>query len=184
MAGLLYKFCNSERREDIIAAALLHDVLEDTACQGDEIIEALDNGERGKRILKIVQVVTKDKNMEDRRTRRESFLASLEKLDGDIAVDALYVLMADKIHNLYSGLNEIEKYGVNEYWEMFSRESAKEDRQRWYDAVYEKALKIIEGKKINDQGIASLLALYKDLNDLFEKLSTYKSENPVGVGGA
>ena len=75
---------------DILAAALLHDTLEDTKTDFDEITEAF-----GKRVAKLVSVLSNDKRLPKARREREYF-ARLENGPRDAKICKL----ADVLHNL------------------------------------------------------------------------------------
>jgi (p)ppGpp synthase/HD superfamily hydrolase len=81
---------------ETIAAALLHDVLEDTDMTGVELAEAL--GEGGDEVARIVEDVTKTAERLPWGEKARRYLEHLRGAD----LDALAVAAADKIHNLYA----------------------------------------------------------------------------------
>jgi (p)ppGpp synthase/HD superfamily hydrolase len=88
-----------------IAAALLHDVVEDTDMSWKELAEAL--GEGGDEIARIVDEVTKAEGRLSWEEKSRLYLERLRKAD----VEALAVAVADKIHNLYALVLAYEREG-------------------------------------------------------------------------
>jgi (p)ppGpp synthase/HD superfamily hydrolase len=88
-----------------IAAALLHDVVEDTDMTRDELAEAL--GEGGDEIARIVDQVTKAEGRLSWEEKSRLYLARLRDAD----LEALAVSAADKIHNLYALVLAYEREG-------------------------------------------------------------------------
>jgi len=75
---------------DVLVAAILHDVLEDTATSPEEIADAF-----GSRVLGIVQEMTDDKSL-PKQTRKDLQVEDAPKL----SEQARWVKLADKICNL------------------------------------------------------------------------------------
>jgi len=117
---------NYTKDEDIIAAGLLHDILEDV--KGYYYADlAKDFGER---VAQIVQGVSEDKDpnveSDDKVTweeRKQKYLADL-KHDSD---EALLVCAADKIHNLQSMINAYQEKGAA-LWDNFN---APKEKKLW-----------------------------------------------------
>lgn len=87
------KIVRDEFHEDdpgILAAALLHDTIEDTGTDFDEIA-----GEFGKRVARLVAVLSKDNRLPKGEREREYF-GALE----DAPKDAKLIKVADLLHNL------------------------------------------------------------------------------------
>ncbi|CAF2073831.1 unnamed protein product [Rotaria magnacalcarata] len=100
---------------DILAAALLHDTIEDTQTTFDELQQ-----EFGPRIAGIVAELTDDKNL-PKAERKRLQIANADKLSSD----AVIVRLADKIYNLRD-LNRCTPVGwsaerVKEYFEWSSK---------------------------------------------------------------
>src|SRR3989344_285739 len=102
--------------EDIIVAALLHDVLEDTPYTKEDIVR-----EFGSRAAQIVSEVPEDKSIFEWKARKEKYL----KVLSTASKEALMVALADKLHNTESLINAYKKYG-NEVFKHFN--STKEER--------------------------------------------------------
>ena len=112
--------------QNLIAAAALHDVLEDAGITIQEIEEKF-----GKRVRDLVQSETEDKR-EDLppevtwRIRKEESLAVLKNTD-DIAV--LMVWLGDKLANMRSIYREWKEKG-DAMWQRFNQKDPRQ--QAWY----------------------------------------------------
>lgn len=109
-----------------IAAALLHDVVEDTKMTRSELAHEL--GAEGDKVAGIVADVTK---VPGRLTWGEKSRRYVEHLRGADR-EALAVAVADKIHNLYALILAHKKDG-DRIWERFN--STAEERIQWYEEV-------------------------------------------------
>ncbi|MEX0930532.1 MAG: HD domain-containing protein [Candidatus Paceibacterota bacterium] len=121
--------------EDVIVAALLHDVLEDVAGYYEHDMRE----EFGDRVTDIVKGVTEPKDPNKPRSERlpwreikERYLKNLE----NAPIESVMVAAADKIHNLRSFIEIIEQEGERT-WEIFN--STPEERI-WY---FEKVIAVI-----------------------------------------
>ncbi|HHX58572.1 MAG TPA: HD domain-containing protein [Candidatus Moranbacteria bacterium] len=113
--------------DTVIAAALVHDVLEDTEFSEEKLKEEL-----GEEVLEIVRIVTNDDSLpweEKKRRYVESVRAGSE--------GAKAVALADKIHNLESLLLAHSKQGP-ELWKRFNRGK---DKKIWFEEEVLKMLK-------------------------------------------
>ena len=124
--------------DEVVAAGLLHDVLEDTGCSVEEM-----NKTMGARITKIVSEVTdKDKTL-SWHERKVSYLKGLACASND----ALFVACSDKTHNIESLLDGCRNSG-----EAFSRlflvdlSDKVENYRQIYDLI---ASKIPAGKPLS-----------------------------------
>ena len=92
--------------DDVVAAALLHDTIEDTATTREEIASAFNE-----RVAELVVAVSEVREQDGReigwRERKDSYLALLARS----ADDALLIAMADKVDNIESRLDEYEREG-------------------------------------------------------------------------
>ncbi len=90
--------------DDVVSAALLHDSLEDTPTTREEIVDAF-----GGYVAQLIEHVSEKKaNGESAlswRERKEQYLAHLE----DAPVEALLISIADKIDNIESKLEGLER---------------------------------------------------------------------------
>ncbi len=113
--------------ETVIAAALVHDVLEDTDCSEEELRQVL-----GNELLEIVKAVTNDNTLSWEAKKRH-YIETVR--NGTEAAKAVSV--ADKIHNIETLLVAYEEQGVN-LWQKFNRGR---DQKIWFEEEVLKMLK-------------------------------------------
>lgn len=104
---------------DLIAAGILHDTVEDTPLSLNDIEQLF-----GKKIAEIVAGCSEpDKSLpwEDRKKHTIEFLKTA-------SIEIRVVVCADKLHNVKSILNDYEQLG-DEVWKRFKRG---EQYQKWY----------------------------------------------------
>ena len=112
--------------QHLIAAAALHDVVEDTGVTIEEVEEKF-----GKRVRELVQAETEDKREElppsaTWRIRKEESLAELKNAE-DIAV--LMVWLGDKLANMRAIYRDFKVEG-NAMWQRFNQKDPAQ--QAWY----------------------------------------------------
>ena len=112
--------------QNLIAAAALHDVVEDADITIEEIEERF-----GKRVRELVQSETEDKRAElppeaTWRIRKEETLAVLKKTED---LDVLMVWLGDKLANMRSIYRDWKIEG-DAMWQRFNQKDVKE--QAWY----------------------------------------------------
>jgi myo-inositol-1(or 4)-monophosphatase len=112
--------------QNLIAAAALHDVVEDTGISIEEI-----EAKFGKRVRELVESETEDKRAElppsdTWRIRKEESLAVLKNAE-DIAV--LMVWLGDKLANMRAIYRDFKIEG-NAMWQRFNQKNV--DEQAWY----------------------------------------------------
>lgn len=112
--------------QNLIAAAALHDVVEDTGVTIEEVEEKF-----GKRVSELVAAETEDKRADlppadTWRIRKEESLAELKNTD-DIAV--LMVWLGDKLANMRSIYRDWKVEG-DAMWQRFNQKNVAE--QAWY----------------------------------------------------
>ena len=112
--------------QNILAAAALHDVVEDAGISIEEIEDKF-----GKRVRELVESETEDKRADlppenTWRIRKEESLRVLKETD-DIAV--LMVWMGDKLSNMRSIYREYKKQG-EAMWQIFNQKDPAQ--QAWY----------------------------------------------------
>ena len=100
--------------EEVVAAALTHDVLEDTELTIDTLLDEL-----GEDVVAIVKTVSEDKTLEWE-DRKDEYIESVRAG----SEDAKAVCIADKIHNAQSVIHAHSVEG-EEIWKVFSREKEK-----------------------------------------------------------
>ena len=121
--------------QNLIAAAALHDVVEDANITIEEIEDKF-----GRRVRELVESETEDKRADlppssTWRIRKEESLAVLKNTD-DIAV--LMVWLGDKLANMRSIYRDFKVEG-EAMWQRFNQKDAKE--QAWY---YHSIVKLTE----------------------------------------
>lgn len=104
---------------EIIAAAYLHDVLEDTSVTPKELEQ-----EFGKRVLSLVQAESEDKTL-TWRERKGSTVAHLKEAPMEIKMIAL----GDKLSNMRSTARDYMVIG-DEIWNRFNEKNR--ESHRWY----------------------------------------------------
>jgi len=121
--------------QNLIAAAVLHDVVEDTDITIEEIEERF-----GRRVRELVESETEDKRpnlppASTWRIRKEESLAVLKKTE-DIGV--LMVWLGDKLANMRAIYRDFKAEGV-QMWQRFNQKDVTE--QAWY---YRSIVKLTE----------------------------------------
>ena len=112
--------------EDVLAACLLHDTVEDVPekCSESRIREVF-----GDRVADIVMGVSEDKEIKDWKRRKELYFKGLANGSKESAI----VSMADKINNLSDIIRDYDEIG-DKVWDKFA---VPKDEELWYyDAVY------------------------------------------------
>ena len=138
--------------QNLIAAAALHDVVEDAGITLEEIKEKF-----GQRVWELVRSETEDKREElppaqTWRVRKEESLAVLKNAE-DIAV--LMVWLGDKLANMRSIYRDFKVEGI-QMWQRFNQKNVNE--QAWY---YRSIVKLTE--RLSD---TSAWLEYKTLTEL------------------
>lgn len=110
--------------EDIICAAILHDVLEDTRYSRPKLKRQF-----GNRVFSIVEEVTDRKPNDPWVKRKEAYLKRIKKA----SKGACLIACADKINNLRSIVDAYEKFG-DKIWVRF--EAPKEAKIAFYEGIY------------------------------------------------
>lgn len=104
---------------EVIAAAYLHDVLEDTSVTQEDIQEAF-----GSRILSLVQAETEDKT----RTWQERKATTVEHL-AEASREIKILTLGDKLSNLRSTARDYMVLG-DEVWQRFNEK--RRESHKWY----------------------------------------------------
>lgn len=118
--------------QDVIFAALFHDIIEDTPYGAEEIEEAF-----GSRVAKLVQAESENKRKGQRacdtwKIRKQEFIDSLDHK----AKEEKIIALADKLSNMRATHQGYRKNGV-EFWERFN-EKRKEMHHWYYRTVADK----------------------------------------------
>ena len=114
--------------DEVLAAALLHDVVEDTAVTIDDVEKNF-----GKHIAEIVRGATELDKLEKKAIEKESTWPERKEhtiyfLQHEASVDQLLVSAADKLDNLRSIVYDHKKIGEK----LWNRFNANKEQQAWY----------------------------------------------------
>ena len=129
--------------EEVIAAGILHDTVEDAGVKLSLIKE-----EFGENVASLVEKCTEPDKRRIWRKRKQHILDSLDQT----GIDVKYVVCADKLHNIRTIARDYRMVG-DRVWRRFRR--GRED-QRWY---YTSLVNLLRSRKKN----ASYEKLYKEL---------------------
>lgn len=132
--ALSHNLAFAKHPEDVVIGGGLHDTLEDTNLVAEEIAN-----EFGPNVLRIVKACTEPDKSLSWETRKKHTIENLKYQD----IDVKLVVCSDKLDNLQSIFDALQKEGLNEGWEFrdattwtyFSRGYKK---QKWY---YQEILK-------------------------------------------
>jgi len=128
--------------DNVIAAGLLHDLLEDV--EGYDYVDL--ERDFGKKVADIVKGVSEDKDFDNGGTSKETWQERKDKYLKNLRSDSyesLLVCAADKIHNLRS-MSTIYKQMGEEMWDDFN---APVERQLWY---YQSVIEVLREELQND----------------------------------
>lgn len=139
--GVMHLVSTVTDDEDVLIAALFHDILEDVPerYSADQMA-----AEFGGRVIELVRGVTKDESLTSWQERSDAYIAHLRDAeDGSVLISA-----ADKLHNLMSILGDHAEIG-DELWGRFN--SGKERQQWWYRAIYTVAAERLPGNSLVEE---------------------------------
>ena len=113
---------------EVLAAALLHDVVEDTEVTIEQVEETF-----GKQVAEIVRGATELDKLEKKAIEKESSWLERKQhtiyfLQHEASADQLLVSAADKLDNLRSIVYDYNKFGEK----LWSRFNASKEQQAWY----------------------------------------------------
>ena len=142
--------------EDTIAAAFLHDVLEDV--KKEEYNDKQMIKEFGQNVFNIVKGVSEEKDAsitkkEEKATWEERKRKYLERLRHD-SEGSLIVCAADKIHNLQSMIDAYKVQGDK----LFSKFNSPATKKLWF---YGEVLKVLK-EKLNNKIVKELELVFKE----------------------
>ena len=151
--------------EDTIAAAFLHDVLEDV--KKEEYNDKQMIKEFGQNVFNIVKGVSEEKDAsitkkEEKATWEERKRKYLERLRHD-SEGSLIVCAADKIHNLQSMIDAYKVQGDK----LFSKFNSPANKKLWF---YGEVLKVLK-EKLNNKIVKELELVFKEASAILIHLS-------------
>ncbi len=129
--------------EDVIAAAYLHDVIEDTAVTAEELKEAF-----GPRILELVLEMSEDKSKTWEERKRYA-IEHTKTAPREVKI----LMLADKLCNMRDTARDYLAIG-DAVWERFNEKDP--ERQRWYEAGMLESLSELS----DEPAYKKMLALY------------------------
>ena len=141
--------------EDVLLAALFHDILEDVP---ENYSRAEMEDEFGPRVVEIVEGVTKDSSLPSWQERADAYLEQLSHG----SEESVIVAAADKFHNLSQTLEDLDRDG-HALWERFR--STPSQQLWWYTSV-----RNVIAERLPD------LPLLADLGVLIERLDSWLQE--------
>ena len=117
--------------QELIAAALLHDTLEDTGATYDELVDHFNE-----RIAKLVKAESEDKQEEKPpemtwKDRKQATINELEKA----GYESRLLVLADKLSNIRAMERDLEAKGA-ELWNRFNQKAPRE-HARYYNSIAE-----------------------------------------------
>lgn len=133
----------SSLEEEVIAAGMLHDILEDTGVTPDEI-----RAEFGEEILRLVLGASEeleDREGTDWKERKEHTIEFLKE-EADFKVKA--IACADKLSNARSMLRDLETEDPEVFWDRFN---AKKECQKWYYQSLVESLEELDGMEMYNE---------------------------------
>ena len=141
--------------EDVLLAALFHDILEDVPKNYSR--EQMEN-EFGPHVVEIVEGVTKDSSLPSWQERADAYLEQVSRG----SEESVIVAAADKFHNLSQTLEDLDRDG-HALWERFR--STPSQQLWWYTSV-----RNVIAERLPD------MPLLADLSVLIERLDSWVQE--------
>lgn len=141
VVGVMHLVSQVTDDEDVLIAALFHDILEDVP---EEYSPQRMAEEFGDRVVELVRGVTKDSTLSSWQDRSDAYLAHLREADdGSVLISA-----ADKLHNLLSIHADLDELG-DELWGRFN--SGKERQLWWYRSVADLVQERLPGTPLGEE---------------------------------
>lgn len=141
--------------EDVLLAALFHDILEDVP---ENYSRAEMEDEFGPRVVEIVEGITKDSSLPSWQERADAYLEQLSHG----SEESVIVAAADKFHNLSQTLEDLDRDG-HALWDRFR--STPSQQLWWYTSV-----RNVIAERLPD------MPLLADLSVLIERLDSWVQE--------
>lgn len=142
--------------EEIVAAGILHDVLEDTEITLEDL-----KRDFGEMIAKLVWEVSEDEEVKGPSTWEKRKTTMLEYLTKEASMEAKVISCADKISNLTSLKETLIKDG-EETWKIFN---SGYENQKWYYQNLIHALKPGCNHPIYEEFVRRVEEIFKDVQE-------------------
>lgn len=121
--------------EELVAAAILHDVIEDTGLTYEDLSKNFNE-----RVLKLIRLQSEDKS----KTWQERKEATIESLRNNQDIEFERVILADKLSNLRAIYRDYQMLGDN----LWGRFNIKEkEKHKWYYSSIGKELKHLKATR-------------------------------------
>ena len=133
----------SSLAEEIVAAGILHDILEDTNVSPEEI-----RSEFGEEILRLVLGASEKLENRDDRSWRKRKEHTINYLKDEADFKIKLIACADKLSNARSTLRDLETEDPEEFWSRFN---AGKEEQKWYYQSLVESLKQLDGMKMYNE---------------------------------
>ena len=141
VVGVMHLVSQVTDDEDVLIAALFHDILEDVP---EEYSPQRMAEEFGDRVVELVRGVTKDSTLSSWQDRSDAYLAHLREADDS----SVLISAADKLHNLLSIHADLDELG-DELWGRFN--SGKDRQLWWYRSVADLVLERLPGNLLGEE---------------------------------
>lgn len=138
--------------DEVIAAGILHDTLEDTDLSEDDIKEIF-----GETILELVLGASEELEGRENRSWDERKLHTIESLK-NAKEHVKMIACADKLSNIRSMITGYNKMG-SKLWDRFN---APYEKQKWYYQSLIQSLESLEGLKMYAQFKEAVRFLFRD----------------------
>ncbi|QHJ71263.1 HD domain-containing protein [Planococcus halotolerans] len=146
--GVAMILMEEKQPEETIAAGLLHDTLEDTETTEEELFKNF-----GEEVLMLVKAASEKDKSQSWEMRKQHTIANLP----NHSTSELYLILADKLHNLRSIHVDARKFG-DSIWSRFNRGKRE---QCWY---YMSISRAVSEKK---REVPLIRKLEEETNELF-----------------
>lgn len=141
--------------EEVISAAILHDVLEDTNVTEEQLLR-----EFGERVTFLVKMQSEDKS----KSWKERKTHTIEELKKCTDIDVKIVLLADKLSNMRSVARDYEILGEG-LWSRFNEKRKSE--HGWYYESLSENMRELENTREH-------IELKTLINEVFRDLKSYQ----------
>ncbi len=138
--------------DELVAAGLLHDVLEDTPATAAELCQAF-----GERVAQLVEASSEPDHADTWENRKRHTIEFLQTAPPDV----LLIVLADKLDNLREIREDYVRRG-EQTWARFNRPK---EKQRWY---FESLLQVLATRVENEPGLSLLDEYRLEFTRVFE----------------